>query len=192
MSEEKEGNRGRKGRRRYFQSKKDNHTQGQGGQANQPGQPGSSPRAGEHKPPAANKARKARRRARSRQHFDDNRAVNLEAEVAYEAPQAVYIYEHSAHPELRDAYEFRPDHFSKVGHTLTDYQIDLSKLFPGEMAADGTPVLNSMLPTPQFDWSEWEEEEKVEKAPETEVVNAKEVDPEEVNTKEANPEEEKG
>ena len=78
------------------------------------------------------------------------------------APQSVYIYEHSVHPELRDSYEFRPDHFSKVGRTLNDYQIDLSKLFPGDIAEDGTPVLINMLPTPQFDWSGWEEEEKEE------------------------------
>lgn len=162
-------NRGRKGRRRYFQPKKEGKAGqpgpggpggNQGGQAPQ-GQRGEN-RGGGGKGAAnqasANKARKARRRARSRQRYDDNRTVNLEAEVAYVAPQAVYVYEHSAHPELRDAYEFRPDHFSKVGRTLNDYEIDLTKLFPGDMAADGTPVMNNMLPTPAFDWSEWEEE----------------------------------
>ncbi len=77
--------------------------------------------------------------------------------MAYVAPQSVYIYEHSVHPELRDSYEFRPDHFSKVGRTLADYDLDLSKLFPGTIADDGTPVLTNMLPKPQFDWSTWEE-----------------------------------
>jgi hypothetical protein len=155
MTEEKGGNRNRKGRRRYFQPKKDGKPQGQAGGAAEPGQP---TRGQENRPPAA-KARKARRRARSRQRYDDNRTPNLEAEVAYVAPQSVYIYEHSVHPELRDSYEFRPDHFSKVGRTLADYQIDLSKLFPGDIAADGTPVLNNLLPSPQFDWSGWEDEE---------------------------------
>jgi hypothetical protein len=155
MTEEKGGNRNRKGRRRYFQTKKDGKPQGQPGGAAQPGQPA---RGQESRPPAA-KARKARRRARSRQRYDDNRTTNLEAEVAYVAPQSVYIYEHSVHPELRDSYEFRPDHFSKVGRTLADYQIDLSKLFPGDIATDGTPVLNNLLPAPQFDWSGWEDEE---------------------------------
>lgn len=154
MTEERSGGRGRKGKRRYFQPKKEGKAPGQGGQGaqSQAGQ-----RSADNRAPA-NKARKARRRARSRQRFDDNRAVNLEAEVAYIAPQSVYVYEHSVHPELRDSYEFRPDHFSKVGRTLADYQIDLSKLFPGDVAADGTPVMNTMLPTPEFDWSGWEEE----------------------------------
>lgn len=170
MTEERGGGRGRKGKRRYFQPKKENKATGQGGQP-QPGNQGGQSQGGQpqgnqshggqrpvdNKAPA-NKARKARRRARSRQRYDDNRSVNLEAEVAYIAPKSVYVYEHSVHPELRDAYEFRPDHFSKVGRTLADYQIDLSKLFPGELAGDGTPVMNNMLPAPEFDWSGWEEE----------------------------------
>lgn len=182
MSEERGGGRGRKGKRRYFQPKKENKPGGQGGQAPTGGQSGQAQggqaqggqaqgghsyggqRPVDNKSPAnkapANKARKARRRARSRQRVDDNRSISLEAEVAYVAPKSVYVYEHSVHPELRDAYEFRPDHFSKVGRTLADYQIDLSKLFPGNMAGDGTPVMNNMLPTPEFDWSGWEEEDE--------------------------------
>ena len=182
--------RSRKGRRRYFQTKKDGKSQSPGGQgtgqsagqstgqaANQGGQ---SQRAQENNRRGPGKrgeegkrglgkrsdegrrsddARKARRRARSRQRYDDNRAANLEAEVAYVAPQSVYIYEHSVHPELRDSYEFRPDHFSKVGRTLADYQLDLSKLFPGDIADDGTPVLTNMLPKPQYDWTGWEDAE---------------------------------
>lgn len=178
---------GRKGRRRYFQPKKDGKSQSPGGQApgqsagqstgqtaNQGGrQSGQSQRTqdnrrglgkrgdegkrGEGK--RSDDARKARRRARSRQRYDDNRAANLEAEVAYVAPQSVYIYEHTVHPELRDSYEFRPDHFSKVGRTLGDYQIDLTKLFPGDIADDGTPVLTNMLPKPQYDWTGWEDAE---------------------------------
>ena len=174
MTEEKGGGRGgRKGRRRYFQPKRDSKAPGQGasgGQGAPGGKEGGSPQQGQRSgggrgqggqsagQASANKARKARRRARSRQRYDDNRPMNLEAEVAYVAPQSVYIYEHSVHPELRDAYEFRPEHFSKVGRTLADYQIDLSKLFGGDVATDGTPVMNNMLPTPQFDWSDWEEE----------------------------------
>ncbi len=193
MSEERGGGSGRKGKRRYFQSKKENKPGAQGGQSqggqsqggqsqggqsqggqsqggqsqggqSRGGQQHGSQRFGDNKGPAnkapANKARKARRRARSRQRVDDNRSINLEAEVAYVAPKSVYVYEHSVHPELRDAYEFRPDHFSKVGRTLADYQIDLSKLFPGDIAGDGTPVMYNMLPAPDFDWTGWEEEEE--------------------------------
>ena len=93
MTEERGGNRNRKGRRRYFQPKKDGKPQGQSGQSGPPGQAGRSQRGQENRPPVA-KARKARRRARSRQRYDENRVADLEAEVAYVAPQAVYIYEH--------------------------------------------------------------------------------------------------
>jgi hypothetical protein len=178
--------RSRKGRRRYFQPKKDGKSPspgsqpaGQGADQSRQGghHAGQSQRAqetgkrdgkrGEGK--RSDEARKARRRARSRQRYDDNRAANLEAEVAYVAPQSVYIYEHTVHPELRDTYEFRPDHFSKVGRTLADYQIDLSKLFPGDIADDGTPVLTNMLPKPQYDWTGWEASETAgEAASETE------------------------
>lgn len=169
MTEERGGGRGRKGKRRYFQPKKENKPGAQGGQAQPGGQGGQSHAGQQHagQRPVDNKspsnkapARKARRRARSRQRVDDNRSISMEAEVAYVAPKSVYVYEHSVHPELRDAYEFRPDHFSKVGRTLADYQIDLSKLFPGDMAGDGTPVMNNMLSTPEFDWSGWEEEDE--------------------------------
>lgn len=167
------GGRGRKGRRRYFQPKREGNAGqagaqagGQPGQGQGFGQPGGQGK-GSQRPPAegkggGQKSRRARKRARSRQRFDDSRAVNLEAEVAYVAPQAVYIYEHSAHPELRDTYEFRPEHFSKVGRKLEDYALDLSKLFSGAVAADGTPVMTNLLPKPQYDWSGWEEPSKEE------------------------------
>jgi len=154
MAEEHSSGRGRRGRRRYFQPRKEkNGAPATGVDASRPT---------EEKAPA-NKVRKARRRSRSRQRFaEEARSPVVEMDVAYVAPKSVYVYEHSAHPELRDAaYEFRPDHFSKVGHKLDDYQIDLSKLFPaGAVNADGTPVLVNMLPTPQFDWADWEEEGK--------------------------------
>lgn len=208
--------RSRKGRRRYFQPKRDGRSQSSGNQAGnqgsgqssgqgsgqagaqqggqsagQSGRPsGQSPRGQDNRGRGDNKRgdgkrgddgsrskrRDARRRARSRQRYDDTRAANLEAEVAYTAPQSVYIYEHSAHPELRDSYEFRPDHFSKVGRTLDDYQIDLSKLFPGEIAEDGTPVFANMLPKPQFDWTGWEDNRPEANPPANSAVNP-ETDP---------------
>ena len=204
--------RSRKGRRRYFQPKKDGRSQSSGTQAagqgsnqgsgqagaqqgsqsaGQSGRPsGQSPRGQDNRGRGDNKRgdgkrgddgsrskrRDARRRARSRQRYDDTRAANLEAEVAYTAPQSVYIYEHSAHPELRDSYEFRPDHFSKVGRTLDDYQIDLSKLFPGEIADDGTPVFANMLPKPQYDWTGWEDTRPEANPPANPAVNP-EADP---------------
>ncbi len=71
-------------------------------------------------------------------------------------PQDVFIYSYAAHPEMRDAYEFRPEHFSRVGRTLADYQIDLTKIFPGN--TDSLPLLATPMTKPDFDWSDWEEE----------------------------------
>lgn len=153
MADEKSTGRGRRGRRRYFQPRKDKSTA--------PGTGTEAPRPSEDRP-ATTRVRKARRRARSRQRYsDETRSPSIEPDVAYVAPTAVYVYEHTVHPELRDAYEFRPEHFSKIGRKLDDYEIDLSKLFPaGEVNEDGTPVLINMLPTPEFNWEGWEEESK--------------------------------
>lgn len=59
---------------------------------------------------------------------------------------------------MRDSYEFRPDHFSKVGRRIEDFQIDISSLFvAGVTDADNLPVTKS-LSKPNFNWTEWEEE----------------------------------
>ena len=44
----------------------------------------------------------------------------------------VSIYTHVIRPSLRDSYEFRSDHFSKVSRRLEDFRIDLSPLFTEE------------------------------------------------------------
>ena len=154
MAEERSGGRGR--RRRYFRPKKQKDA-------------GSSPEVASSKPnspPAADtrsgnqRNRKTRRRARSRQRpAEENRAQTVtEIDVAYVPPTAVFVYTHSANPDLRDTYEFRPEHFSSVGRRLEDYQIDIAKLFVADaIAADGTPVLAKLSP-PVYNWTEWEEE----------------------------------
>jgi hypothetical protein len=113
MSDEK-SNRGgsRRSRRRFFRPKKEN--------------PGQAPAPESSHPPEAKqnstRQRKARRKAHSRQRpQEDVRAQAVEADVAYVTPKSVFIYTHSAHPEMRDSYEFRPDHFSSVGRHLDDY-----------------------------------------------------------------------
>lgn len=149
MSEERGGGRNRRGRRRYFHPKKEKS-----------GSPEPAPES--NRPPenksGTNKVRKARRRARSRQRFNDETRQPLEVDVAYVAPKEVFVYTYSTHPELRDAYEFRPEHFSSVGRHLDDYGLDLSKLFPTQdLAPDGTPVMAELTTKPEFNWDEWEE-----------------------------------
>jgi len=153
MSDEK-SNRGgsRRNRRRFFRPKKET-----------PGQP-SAPEPAANRPQEgrenATRQRKARRKARSRQRpAEEMRGQSAEADVAYVAPKAVFIYTHSAHPEMRDSYEFRPEHFSSVGRHLDDYTIDISSLFAADKRGDDElPVMKS-LPKPDFNWTDWEEEE---------------------------------
>jgi len=153
MSEERSGGRNRRGRRRYFHPKKEKS-----------GAPETAPKTAPetNRPPdnksGANKTRKTRRRTRSRQRVGDELRQPQEVDVAYVAPQAVFVYTYSTHPELRDAYEFRPEHFSSVGRRLEDFHLDLSKLFPHEdLGADGTPVMAVLTTRPEFNWDEWEE-----------------------------------
>lgn len=152
MAEER--NSGRSRRRRYFRPKK----QKEGGTppetASKPGAKAEEPRSG------STRSRKAKRRAHSRQRpAEETRTPGVtEADVAYVPPTSVFVYTHSANPDLRDSYEFRPEHFSSVGRRLEDYQIDISKLFQQDaFAADGTPVLAKLTP-PVYNWTEWEEE----------------------------------
>ena len=151
MAEERSGGRGR--RRRYFRPKKQKD-ESSGAPAGQTSLPAAEARSGN------TRNRKARRRARSRQRpAEENRAQAVtEIDVAYVPPAAVFVYTHSANPDLRDTYEFRPEHFSSVGRRLEDYQIDIAKLFvPDAVAGDGTPVLAKLSP-PAYNWTEWEEE----------------------------------
>lgn len=154
MSDEK-SNRGgsRRSRRRFFRPKKEN--------------PGQAPAPEPRHPPEAKQGstrqRKARRKAHSRQRpQEDLRPQAVEADVAYVTPKSVFIYTHSAHPEMRDSYEFRPDHFSSVGRRLDDYHVDVSSLFAEDKedkgGGDALPVLKS-LPKPDYNWNDWEEEE---------------------------------
>lgn len=141
----------RRSRRRFFRPKKET--------------PGQAPAPEPTRPPepkqTAARQRKARRKVRSRQRLqEDVRTQNSETDVAYVAPRSVFIYTHSAHPEMRDSYEFRPEHFSSVGRRLDDYQIDISALFADDkQGADDLPVIKS-LPKPNFNWTDWEEEEQ--------------------------------
>lgn len=149
MTEERPSRRSRRSRRRYFRTKK-------GGTAAQ--SQAQAPQTEERK--ATVKIRKTRRKSRSRQRVNEEarRQAMQELEAEYIAPESVFVYTFSVHSEMRD-YEFRPEHFSRVGRRLEDYQIDLAKLFPeGELAEDGTPVMVTTMPKPEYDWNDWEEE----------------------------------
>jgi len=107
-----------------------------GGQGQQRQQKSGQP-AQQHAPSAqqyaeSGRARGVRKRRRSRSRrgeFRPETTLPIEKDQEYIAPKSVYVYTHVARPSSRDAYEFRSEHFSRVGHTLDDYQVDLTLIF---------------------------------------------------------------
>lgn len=151
MSNDKPNRGSRRSRRRFFRPQKDG--------TSQPSDLSAQQQVAGAKPPPQ-RQRKARRKARSRQRASEEARTQLAAEVdvEYVPPKSIFIYTHSAHPEMRDSYEFRPEHFSKVGRRIEDFQIDISSLFVTDVTdADSLPVIKG-LSKPNFNWTEWEEE----------------------------------
>ncbi|GIV69523.1 MAG: hypothetical protein KatS3mg048_4244 [Caldilinea sp.] len=155
MSNGKSSRSPRRGRRRFFRPAKENATPST---TISPTPISQSPLGSE----APARRRKARRKARSRQRITEEvRAPSsAETEIEYVPPLSVFIYTHTAHPEMRDSYEFRPEHFSKSGRRIEDFHIDISSLFvEGGVSADNNAPLLKGLPKPKFNWTDWEEEE---------------------------------
>jgi hypothetical protein len=110
------------------------------------------------------RTRLGRRRRRSRAHQVDTPEIktqdaNLDTIANiddYTPPQSVFVYTHVSRPGGRDSFEFHSEHFSKVGRTLEDYNIDVSVLFP-----DGESLAPGALPKPtsSADFEEIDEEE---------------------------------
>ena len=150
MSNEKSNRGSRRSRRRIFRPAKE--------EAAAP--PSAAPAQNHAAPPAQPRPRKTRRKSRSRQRSTETvrgQAV-AEPEITYVPPQAVFIYTHSVHPEMRDSYEFRPEHFSKAGHRLETFQIDISTLFAAnQVGTDNLPVVRG-LAKPEYNWLGWEDE----------------------------------
>lgn len=53
----------------------------------------------------------------------------------YTPPKAVFVYTYVLRPGAPSSHEFRPEHFSRVGRRLEDFEIDLSPLFRDEKEA---------------------------------------------------------
>lgn len=80
-----------------------------------------------------------RRRRRSRSERVEPLPVVQESTLAaidheYTPPEAVFVYTYVLRPGAPSSHEFRPEHFSRVGRRLEDFQIDLSPLFRDESA----------------------------------------------------------
>lgn len=76
----------------------------------------------------ARRERRRRKRAGGRTEFDEDVvAVEPMPDLEIE-PKRVFVYTHVLRPALRDAYEYRAEHFSHTGRTLEDFHIDLSAI----------------------------------------------------------------
>lgn len=69
----------------------------------------------------------------------------------YVPPQSVFVYTYVLRPGHLSSHEFRPEHFSRVGRRLEDFDIDLSVLFPPEGEAKPKPVPTRAAEEPETD-----------------------------------------
>lgn len=148
---EKRGDAGSAGkggnRRRYFRRRKP-ATKGQ------EAAPKPEARKAQEQPPAKNRTRGnakvevasknerdrrggRRRRRRSRTERVEPIPVVQESTLAaidqeYTPPKAVFVYTYVLRPGAPSLHEFRPEHFSRTGRRLEDFEIDLSPLFRDE------------------------------------------------------------
>jgi hypothetical protein len=141
---------GQGGRRRYFRRRAQNERGGQ----NQNAPPSKEPQVRQSTPEkgsaSARQGRLGRRRRRSSSRVNDTTKTTPAAAESilelddYVPPQNVFVYTHISRPGSRDSYEFRSEHFSKIGRRLEDYHIDLSSL----ITESGEIRLTSIAPVP--------------------------------------------
>lgn len=172
-------NGGRAGRRRYFRRR-------EGGDKTSAAEaPSRGPAPGKKGGGAApddsaariGRAGRRRRRTRSRAAGATPKVEQVTAEsivnlADYQPPTDVFIYTHITRPGSRDSYEFRAEHFSKVGRRLEDYNIDLSVLFAGRDPGEGgepPPLVSSWAtatqPTEGSLMEAWTDDEETVAAP---------------------------
>jgi hypothetical protein len=144
MAEERTNNTEREGRRRYFR-RRQRGPQGQGTPTESREAPPKRPVERNTASPANERGlRTNRRRRRTRNRTAPPPNGRSEPTVTesitdlsnYTPPKAVFIYTYVTRPASRDSYEFRSEHFSKVGRQLEDYEIDLSSLYPATEETD--------------------------------------------------------
>lgn len=115
-------------RRRNFRSRKRNASRPASVDA--PPQPAAQ--SPDRDPARARRERRARRRRRNKGgqagQYPAGATLPVEDQLDVVAPASVYIYTHVVRPVVRDSYEYRSEHFSKVSRQLEDFQIDLSAL----------------------------------------------------------------
>jgi len=79
-----------------------------------------------------NRERRRRRRMRAKQRGAGESAAPVVEDTFKDLPPLVpsFVYTHVIRTTVRDSFEFRSEHFSKVTRKLEDFHIDLSPLYP--------------------------------------------------------------
>ena len=79
-----------------------------------------------------NRDRRRRRRMRAKQRGPADTPTPMVENILKDLPPLVpaFVYTHVLRPSMRDNFEFRTEHFSKVTRKLEDFDIDLSPLYP--------------------------------------------------------------
>ena len=124
-------------RRRSLRSKRRGRKPGEGSEAREPRET----RETREQPPAPkpveksvrdNRDRRRRRRMRAKQRGANETPSPVVEDILKDLPPLVpaFVYTHVLRPSMRDNFEFRTEHFSKVTRKLEDFHIDLSPLYP--------------------------------------------------------------
>lgn len=130
-------NRNSNNRRRSVRSKRRGHKPEEGGETGDPRET----REARPQPNAPklvdknvrdNRERRRRRRMRAKQRGQDEITTPVVEDALKDLPALVpsFVYTHVIRPTIRDSFEFRSEHFSKVTRKLEDFHIDLSPLYP--------------------------------------------------------------
>lgn len=79
-----------------------------------------------------NRDRRRRRRMRAKQRGASETQAPVVEDILKDLPPLVpaFVYTHVLRPAMRDSFEFRTEHFSKVTRRMEDFHIDLSPLYP--------------------------------------------------------------
>lgn len=95
-----------------------------------------------------NRERRRRRRMRARQRGQNESQTPVIEDILKDLPPLVpaFVYTHVLRPAVRDSFEFRTEHFSKVTRRMEDFHIDLSPLYP-----DGGDEIKGVAYMPPLD-----------------------------------------
>lgn len=121
----------RSSRRRMLRSKRRARKQEEGSEPRESRTQPNAPKTVD-KSVRENRERRRRRRLRAKQRGQGETTASPAEDSLKDLPPLVpaFVYTHVIRPSMRDSFEFRTEHFSKVTRKLEDFHIDLSPLYP--------------------------------------------------------------